>query len=145
MFQKKVVWFRDVQTLTKQSSRNVCLSSALECVILWLLSPGWYASPQLIFLFKSITLKPRRLGQFPALSQMSCMTYNKLLSLPVCYFGDWRVMPPYPKGHLSIHINQSCARLLMDTGTGGESECLCFIFHGISPWEMLIVLSGHPS
>lgn len=47
---------------------------------------------------KNIRLKLRRLGQFPALSQMSCMTYNKLFILIVCYFGDWRVMLPYPIG-----------------------------------------------
>lgn len=144
MFQEKVVWFKDVQTLTKQSYRYVCLSGAPECLMLWLLSPSWYASPT-INLFFGALLTPMRLGQFPALSQMSCMTYNKLLSLTVCFFRDWKVMPPYPYWHLSIHINKSCANLFMDTGTGGESEHLCFISHGIIPWEILIVLSGQPS
>lgn len=40
------------------------------------------------------------MGQFPALSQMSCMTYNKLFILIVSYSGDWRVMLPYPIGDI---------------------------------------------
>lgn len=47
---------------------------------------------------ENIRLELWRLGQFTALSQISCMTYNKLFILTVFYLGDWRLMLPCPMG-----------------------------------------------
>lgn len=145
MFQKKRVWFRDVQTLTEQPSRNVCLSCALECVMLWLLSPSWYASPTIDLFVKALDWNPGDWASFqlchrcPVWPVTSC-----LVSLcATLETGGWCL--PIPKGRLSIHINQSCAQLLMDNGRGGESEHLSFTSHGITPWEILVVLSVQPS